>query len=299
LNLEKQKKLAAGFSIASNTALVVGKLIVGLMINSVSVISEAVHSGIDLVASVVAFFAVRESGKPPDKEHQFGHGKAESLSGAFEGLLIFLAIAIIINEAIHKMVKGSEVGSLNLGLVIMGISALLNTLVSRQLFKISKKSESLALEADALHLSTDVLTSIGVFIGLLLIKFTGIHILDPIIALGVAIVIGRAAYDIMRRSFKDLMDERLSEAEHAAIEKVLHEHSSHFIDFHDLRSRKSGNIREIDLHLVQRRDIKLGDAHEVCDRIEAEISKIIPKAHITIHVEPFEAETGDEKNKHK
>ncbi len=137
MNIDQQKKLTAGLSVASNTTLVVGKLIVGLMIHSVSVISEAVHSGIDLMAAIVAFFAVRESAKPPDKKHPFGHGKAESLSGAFEGLLIFVAVVIIVMEAIRKLIKGSEVISVDWGLLIMGISALLNTLVSRQLFRVS------------------------------------------------------------------------------------------------------------------------------------------------------------------
>jgi cation diffusion facilitator family transporter len=291
LNLDRSKKFAAGMSIASNTILVTGKLVVGILINSVSVISEAVHSGIDLMAAVVAFIAVRESSKPPDKRHPFGHGKAESLSGFFEGLIIFLAIFIIVYQAIEKIIRGGEVGKLDLGLLIMGVSALLNTIVSRQLFKVSKKSESLALEADALHLSTDVLTSAGVFLGLLLIKITGLNILDPIIALMVAVVIGHAAYDIVKRSFHDLMDEGLSESELSAIEKVLVDHSGSFIGFHDLRSRKVGNVREIDLHLVQSHDISLADAHKVCDHIEEEIIKAIPNAHVTIHVEPFEADS--------
>jgi cation diffusion facilitator family transporter len=297
LNLDRSKKFAAGMSIASNTTLVVGKLIVGILINSVSVISEAVHSGIDLMAAVVAFIAVKESSKPPDKRHPFGHGKAESLSGFFEGLLIFLAIIIIVYEAIIKIVKGAEIGQPDLGLWIMGLSAFLNFIVSRQLFKVSKKSESLALEADALHLSTDVLTSVGVFVGLLLIKITDLHILDPLVALGVAVVIAHAAYDIVKRSFHDLMDEGLSEQELSAIELVLKDHSGYFIGFHDLRSRKTGNVREIDLHLVQSHDISLADAHKVCDHIEEEIIKAIPKAHVTIHVEPLETDCDETKEK--
>jgi cation diffusion facilitator family transporter len=288
MDINQQKKFTAGLSVASNTILVVGKLIIGIIIGSVSVISEAVHSGMDLVAAVIAYFAVREAGKPPDKLHPFGHGKAESISGAFEGLLIFIAIIIIAYQAIHKLIIGSEVVSLNLGLFIMAISAILNTIVSRQLFKVAKKSESLALEADALHLSTDILTSAGVFFGLLLIRITGFNILDPIIALCVAIVIGRAAYDIIKRSVKDLMDESISDVELSIIRDILNTHRSLFIDFHDLRSRKTGNIREIDLHLVQSKEISLDEAHKVCDHIEEELKAKIPRVHITIHVEPFE-----------
>ncbi len=290
MNIDRRKKFTAGLSIASNTLLVVGKFIIGILINSVSVISEAVHSAIDLIASIVAFVAVRESCKPPDKKHPFGHGKAEGLSGAFEGLLIFVAIAIIVYKAILKIVEGAEVERVDMGLVIMGISALMNIIVSRQLFKVARKADSLALEADALHLSTDVFTSLGVFAGLLLLKLTGFHLLDPLIALGVAVVIGHAAFGIMRRSFRDLMDERLSDIELEEVEQVLNEHRPIFVGFHDLRSRKAGNQREIDLHLVQCRDINVGDAHKVCDHLEEEMKKKIPRAHVVIHVEPCDHE---------
>lgn len=288
--------MTAALSVGSNAILVIGKLVTGIMINSVSVISEAVHSGIDLMAAVVAFFAVRESSKPPDKKHPFGHGKAEGLSGAFEGLLIFLAIAIIVNEAIRKIIRGTEVVSVDLGLLVMGISAVMNTIVSRQLFKVSRQAESLALEADALHLSTDVLTSVGVFAGLLLIRISHLQWLDPVIALGVAVVIGHAAFNIVRRSIRDLLDERLSEYETDLIEKVLDEHKPHFIGFHDLRSRKSGNRREIDLHLEQCRYLNLQDAHTLCDHLEEELKRKIPRAHIIIHVEPCQENCAEKRD---
>jgi len=294
MEANKQKRYVAGLSVASNTILVIGKFVIGFAIGSVSVISEAVHSGIDLIAAVVAFFAVRESSKPPDRAHPFGHGKAESISGAFEGLLIFLAIAIIVMEAVKKIIHGGEVESVRLGLVIMGISALLNAIVSRQLLKVSKKTESLALEADALHLSTDVLTSLGVFAGLLLIELTGLHMLDPIIALGVAIVIGHAAYGIIRRSLGELMDEGLSENELKIIEKIMEEHRPYFLDFHDLRSRRSGNQKEIDLHLVQCHLMNIQEAHDICDHLEEELKNKIPRAHIIIHVEPCEGDCPDD-----
>ncbi len=291
------KQNTAALSVVSNATLVTGKLIIGLAINSISVISEAIHSGIDLIAAVVAFFAVRESAKPPDRKHPFGHGKAESLSGAFEGLLIFVAFAIILYEAVQKIAGQGVVDKVDWGLVVMGISAMMNIIVSRRLFKVARKTDSLALEADALHLSTDVFTSIGVFIGLLLIKFTGLHILDPLIAIGVAIVIGHAAYGIIKRALRDLMDEKLSDDEIDAIEAIMEEHRPHFIGFHDLRSRKSGNIREIDLHLVQCRYIDLANAHKVCDHLEEELRQKIPAAHVIIHVEPCENECDANRDK--
>jgi cation diffusion facilitator family transporter len=288
VNWEKRKRFTAGLSVISNSLLVLGKFIIGFSMKSVSVISEAVHSGIDLIAAVIAFIAVWQASKPPDKEHPFGHGKAEPISGSFEGMLIFVAIVIIIYESIKKIITGAEVQKIYLGLVIMGISAVLNTIVAWQLFRVAKKTDSLALEADAIHLSTDVLTSLGVFGGLFIIHFTGLHILDPIIALGVAVVIGRAALNIIKRSVRNLMDERLSEDELSIVERILMEHYGQFVNFHNLRSRKSGSQREVDLHLVQCRHIHLEDAHAVCDHLEEELKSKLGKINITIHAEPCE-----------
>lgn len=271
---------------ASNTILVLGKLVIGFLINSVSVISEAVHSGIDLVASIIALVAVREASKPADHQHPFGHGKAEAISGAFEGMLIFVAIVIIVYEAVKKILYGAEVHRVDWGLVVMGASSLMNSLVSWQLYRVAKKADSLALEADAIHHSTDVFTSLGVFIGLVLIRITRLQILDPLVALGVAVVIGRAAYDIIKRSIRDLMDEHIPEEEVATVENVLNEHYRQFVGFHDLRSRKSGAHREIDLHLVLCRYTHLDEAHAVTDHLEEELKRKIPEAHITIHMEP-------------
>ncbi|MCX6826715.1 MAG: cation diffusion facilitator family transporter [candidate division Zixibacteria bacterium] len=163
MDWNKRKRFTAGLSVVSNTVLVLGKFIVGFAIGSVSVISEAVHSSVDLMAAIVAFIAVGESSKPPDKKHPFGHGKAEGISGAFEGLLIFLAIIIIVIESVKRIISGGEIHRVDWGLAVMAVSAIMNAIVSRQLFKVSKKTDSLALEADALHLSTDVLTSAGGF----------------------------------------------------------------------------------------------------------------------------------------
>ncbi|MGQ9707183.1 MAG: cation diffusion facilitator family transporter [bacterium] len=287
-NWDKRKRYTAGLSVASNSLLVMGKFIVGFSMKSVSVISEAVHSGIDLIAAVIAFIAVWQASKPPDREHPFGHGKAEPISGSFEGMLIFVAIVVIIYESIKKIITGAKIHYVFLGLIVMGFSALLNTVISWQLYKVARETDSIALEADAIHLSNDVFTSLGVFAGLLIIQLTGMHILDPIIALGVAVVIGRSAFNIIKRSVKDLMDERISDKEIELVENVLTQHHCYFIGFHNLRSRKSGAHREIDLHLVQCRHIHLEDAHAVCDHLEEELKDKLGKVNITIHTEPCE-----------
>ncbi|HZK60971.1 MAG TPA: cation diffusion facilitator family transporter, partial [Anaerovoracaceae bacterium] len=182
-----EKTQVAALSVLSNSFLTVAKVSIGLVSGSVSILSEGIHSGIDLVAAFIALFAVRKSGKPADARHAYGHGKIENVSGTIEALLIFVAAIMIITEAIqkiHKIMDGVEghVGNLKLGLVIMGVSAIMNVIVSTRLMRVAKRTDSVALEADALHLRTDVYTSAGVFLGLLLIMITGWAIIDPIIA---------------------------------------------------------------------------------------------------------------------
>jgi len=197
------KRSTARLSILSNTALVIMKLTVGFAIGSVSIISEAIHSAIDLVAAVIAFISVKKSSEPPDREHTFGHGKFEDFSGLIEAVLIFIAAILIIREAALKLMgEGEELnmGMLIAGIVVMFISATANWYVSGRLMKAAKATESIALEADAWHLRTDVYTSLGIFAGLVLIRLTGWKFLDPLFAIAVAVFIMKAAYDLTRRA---------------------------------------------------------------------------------------------------
>lgn len=277
---------AAWFSVISNIILMTGKLVVGLMIGSISVISEAIHSGNDLVASVIALFAVKESAKPPDEEHPYGHGKIENVSGTIEALLIFLAAVLIIKEAVEKIRFGGEMMEPGWGLVVMGVSALLNALVSAYLLKVGREQHSIALEADGMHLRTDVYTSLGVFFGLLLIKLTGIQIIDPIAALVVALLIVKAAYDLTRKAFRPLLDTALEDYHVEKVQYILAEYDYQYIEYHDLRTRRSGREAHIDLHLVIDSDTSVQQAHDLCDSIEERILEQIPYSSVLIHVEP-------------
>jgi len=286
-----EKTQVASLSVASNTFLTLAKVVIGLISGSVSILSEGIHSGIDLVAAFIALFAVRESGKPADSRHAYGHGKIENVSGTVEAALIFVAAMMIIVEAIqkiHKIVDGVEgnVGDLGLGMVIMGVSATMNLIVSTRLMKVAKQTDSVALEADALHLRTDVFTSAGVFIGLVLIKITGWAILDPIIALGVALMIIKASFDLTKQAFAPLVDVSLPDEEREIIAKVLLHHADEFVEFHKLRTRKAGAERHIDLHLVVAKYTPLVDIHELCDVIEVEISEELHGTSVLIHAEP-------------
>lgn len=282
------KTSAAGLSILSNSLLVALKLTVGIIMGSVSVISEGVHSAVDLIAAIIAFFSIRAAAKPADEEHEFGHGKIENISGTIEALLIFLAAGLIIYEAIVKIINRAQPEFLTLGIGIMAFSAVLNFFVSRRLHKIADSSDSVALEADAWHLTTDVYTSLGVFAGLIVVRLTHWYILDPIIAIGVALLIIRAAWHITRKSISGLVDVRLPEAEEDIITASIIEHLGEITGFHELRTRKAGSQRYIDLHLVLPKSVTLEEAHRLCDHLEGDIKNKLSNGLVTIHCEPCE-----------
>jgi cation diffusion facilitator family transporter len=293
------QKNTALLSVFSNSALTALKLASGLWIGSISVLSEALHSALDLLAAGAAALAVTKSGQPPDEAHRFGHGKFESLAGLFEAALIFAAAGLILFGAIRKLTTG-EVSALELpwlGAVVMAISAGVNLLVSRRLFRVARLTDSLALEADGWHLRTDVWTSLGVLLGLGLIslgraRFPEIAHLDPIAALAVGAVILVAASNIARRSYDHLVDRALPAHELALIEALLREHYSEFVNYHSLRTRKAGRERHIDLHLVLPPDQHVEDAHDLCDHLEADLKALLPNPVVLIHVEPDSSPRG-------
>ena len=290
-NSQGLKMRAALLSILSNAVLIAIKLAVGIMMQSVSVMSEAVHSAIDLVAAIIAWFAVRASGKPADDKHQFGHGKIENVAGTVEAVLIFGAAVYIIWEAVRKLRAGSfEIESLGLGAAVMGISALANYLVSRHLMSVAKKTDSVALEADATHLRTDVYTSVGVFGGLLAIKLTGIALLDPIVAIVVALMIVKAAWDLTETAFFHILDVRLPNDEEAIIRKVMEEHAHQYLEYHKLRTRKSGHTRYVDMHIVVPKKMTVEVGHNLCHTITDDIEARLAYSHILVHIEPCESE---------
>jgi cation diffusion facilitator family transporter len=285
--VQAAKNRAASLSIISNSILIVLKLSVGIMMQSISVISEAVHSGIDLVAAIIAWFSIRESGKPADDEHRFGHGKIENVAGTIEAVLIFGAAFYIIWEAIHKLMAGAvEIESLGMGAAVMAVSAIANYFVSRHLLNVALKSDSVALEADALHLRTDVYTSVGVLGGLVAIKITGIAMLDPIVAIVVALMIIKAAWDLTKTAFFHILDVKLPDDEEALIHEVMGRYTGRFIEYHKLRTRKSGHIRHIDMHLVVPKQMTVEAGHLLAHQIMADIEKCLSYSQILVHIEP-------------
>ncbi len=278
------KVKVARLSIASNSFLIIMKLIVGIISGSVSIISEAIHSFMDLLAALIAFFSVRVSDNPPDSRHPYGHGKVENISGVIEALLIFLAAALIVTEAVKKLAgKPYDLEILWVGSLVMVISAVINSIVSHKLYITARETKSIALEADALHLKTDVYTSLGVAAGLGLIAITGIKWLDPVVAILVACLIIYESYSLLKRAFSPLLDTAWDDDEIRVLERKLRDMK---VNYHDLRTRIAGNYRFIDLHVVIPENESVGDAHKYCDMIEDELSKCYDKLSVTSHVEP-------------
>jgi cation diffusion facilitator family transporter len=301
MDAQQQKTAVAALSVASNTTLVAGKIVVGVAIGSVSVISEAAHSAVDLLAAVIALFAVKKAGEPADREHPFGHGKMENISGTIEALLIFLAAGWIIYEAVHRILRPAPLEDTAWGVGVMLVSALVNMGVSQLLFKVGRKTDSQALQADAWHLRTDVYTSAGVMAGLGLIWLgarlaPGVSLdwLDPVAAIMVAVLIIKAAWDLTRQSGRDLLDASLPAEEEAIVRQIISAHSPAARAYHRLKTRKAGADRFVEFHLLVSADMNVHESHEITRAIDHEIRARLARATVTIHVEPCHGECTEE-----
>jgi cation diffusion facilitator family transporter len=283
----RTKSGAAALSIASNSLLIAIKLAAGAITGSIAILTEAVHSLIDLVASVVAFVSVRKADEPADADHPYGHEKVESLAATIEGLLILVGAGVIVYEATHRLVAGAEVESLGVGIAVMGFSVLANLVVSGVLASKAKEHDSAALEGDAAHLRADALTSAGVLLGLGLVELTGDVAFDSITALAVAAAIVVAGIRIIRRSSGVLVDEALPAEEMDRIEAAIAAgRTPEVAGYHKLRARRAGSRRYIDLHVQYRTGTSLERAHELAHAMRDEIESAVPRAEVLIHVEP-------------
>ena len=286
----ENKKLAAQLSVTSNTLLIVLKLIAGVITGSISIISEAIHSCSDLLASIITLFSVHKSEKPADTDHQFGHGKYEDFSGLIEGLLIIFAAAYILYEVFRKLTGISEPISNNLiAIWVMLASVLVNICVSVYLMKVAKHTDSIALYADAEHLNTDIYSSLTVFLGLLCIHYTGLHIIDPILAVIVSVIIVHTGYKICKESVNNLLDGSLPENNIQKIKEILKKYNTHGIRaIKEIKTRKAGKNKEINITLLLDGEKTIKFAHDLCDILEKEIENDLGNTEVIIHVEPVE-----------
>ena len=294
MNEQGKKSRVAALSVISNTVLVLFKAAVGILIGSVSVLSEAIHSGMDLVAALIAFFAVRIAGRAADEEHPFGHTKVENISGGIEALLIIVAAVWIIYAAVQKLINPHPLETVGWGVGIMLVSTIANLIVSQQLFKVGKETDSAALLADGWHLRTDVYTSAGVMVGLGLIwlggyVFPSLNLvwLDPVIAIAVAGLILHAAYDLTKRAVQDLVDQSIPIEEKKWMQNYLSALYPTVRSFHRLRTRKAGATRFINLHLALDSKLTVSESHAIGDQIVADFKKHFPHdVDVIVHIEP-------------
>ncbi len=296
MNLDSEKKFAAGLSITSNAIIIITKIIAGMLSGSISIISEAIHSMSDFLASVLTFFAVTRSAEPADKEHPFGHGKYEDMSGFIEGGLIIFAGCFIVFESTKKIILGYTLQTESmLGIYVMALAVVANFVVSRYLFYVAKKSDSVSLLADAEHLSTDIFSSLGVLVGLVLIKITGIAALDPIVAIVVAVIILKTGFMISKETLNNLLDGSLPQEDIKKIETIL-KNNKVIKGFKNIKGRKSGQYKDIELTLLFNPDMKISCAHNICDQIENEIKKELGNVSTIIHAEPVSVATNSKNN---
>jgi cation diffusion facilitator family transporter len=288
----RTKSGAASLSIASNSVLILLKLVAGAITGSIAILTEAIHSGIDLLASVIAFFSVRAADEPADREHPYGHEKVENMAAAIEGMLILVGAGIIIFEATKRLINGSEVEHLGIGIAVIGFSAIANLCVSAFLFRRAKALTSPALEGDAAHLRTDAMTSGGVLLGLVLVEVTGEPAFDAIAALVVAAAIVYTGFDILMRSGRVLVDEAPPEADLDQSERAIANERAHHPEnagYHKLRARGAGARRYIDLHLQFHRGTTLETAHQLAHQVREAIEAEVPRSEVLIHTEPEES----------
>jgi cation diffusion facilitator family transporter len=289
-----RKTRAAGLSILSNSALILLKVAAGVLTGSISLITEAIHSAVDLVASVVAFFSVRKAGQPADEDHLYGHAKVENLAAALEGVLIVLGAAVIIFESVRRLTAPPKLESLGVGIGVIAVSVVVNLLVSTWLYRQAHATESPALEGDAAHLRTDALTSVGVLVGLSVVQVTGIDVLDPIVALVVACAIIFSGVRIVTRSSRVLVDEALPPDELEMIRDTIESNPApELYGFHKLRARRAGSNRYIDLHVQFRRGTTLERAHALSHDLSESIRSRVRGADVLIHLEPEDTSLRD------
>lgn len=267
-------------------ALVALKLVAAAITGGISLIAQAIDSLLDVVAIAITFAAVKAAAKPADKEHPFGHGKMENIAGVGQAVLIFTAGGLIIFAAVRRIITGATLELTEAGIGAMVVSIIASIFLSRHLYKVARAADSIALEANARNIATDVYSAAAVLAGLIAIRFTGLNILDPIIALGVSVLIIKAAYGVLKRSFGPLIDTSLPPAEEDTIRSCIIEQGYLLVDFHDLRTRKAGAQRFVELHLTMPKDASVEEAHQVSDRLEQCIESRLPNTNVTIHIEP-------------
>jgi len=277
---------AAAVSVAVSLLILSLKAVAYLLTGSVAFLSDAAESVVNVVGANIAFLALLVGTRPPDAGHPYGHGKAEYISGATEGALVALAGTAVVVTAVRRLLQPVPLRDLDWGLALVAVATAGNFLTARYLLRVSRERASLALEADAKHLLADVLTSLAALVGVGVVRVTGVQWLDPAVGAGVGLHVVAMGVGVYREALGGLMDRALPRDEEAQIRAVLDARRDQVLDYHALRTRRVGAQRFLDLHVVLHRTASVGEAHALCDELEAEILRRLPGTDITIHVEP-------------
>ncbi|KAA0918601.1 cation diffusion facilitator family transporter [Dietzia sp. ANT_WB102] len=284
-------KKFAWLSVATAIVTIVIKVASWWVTGSVGLLSDAAESVVNLVAAVIAVGAVTVAERPADDDHQYGHSKAEYFSAGVEGAMIFVAAAFILVVSVERLINPAPLEALGLGLAISVVAAVINGVVGVALVRAGTRHRSPTLKADGKHLITDVITSVGVVVGLALAWVTGWQVLDPIVAIGVGLNILFIGYRLVHDSGMGLMDATLSDVDNRAIEEVLERHRiPGQVDFHELRSRGAGKWRFVEFHALVPGQWSVERGHDLVEAVEQEIHAALPNSHITSHLEPIEDE---------
>ena len=280
-----QKKQIALVAVIGGIVILLVKLAAYFVSNSVALLSDALESIVNIVASGLMLFSVWLSEKPADDSHNYGHQKIEDISSLLEGVFIIVAALLIINAAAGRLFSGVLPVEIDLAIGISMVATALNGGIAWYLAKESKKSGSAAMEGDSKHLLSDVISTAGVWVGLFIVSLTGWSIVDSLLAFIVAILIIRMGAGLVIKSSARLMDSSYK-ADEAKIQEILLRHKYQFIDFHELKTRRNGNLVFCELHLSVDGSLSVNDAHDLTDHLENELKQELPNANLTIHVEP-------------
>ena len=280
-----KKSIAAIIAIIGGLTVFSIKLLAYFISNSVALLSDALESIVNILASGMMLLSVHISEKPPDDTHKYGHQKIEDISSAFEGVLIIIAAILIVNAALGRLFMTVQLLQLDLAIVISIMATALNAGISLILIRTARASGSMALEGDAKHLLSDVISTLGVWIGLVILQITGWQFMDPLLAFIVAALIIRMGIGLAMKSLNRLMDQSVAEAEET-IQAILKKHSSSFIEFHDLKTRRQGNLVLGEVHLTVRDSMSVRKAHDIIDQIEADLNENDSHIEITVHIDP-------------
>jgi cation diffusion facilitator family transporter len=292
-----EKVAAARLSLLSNALLTVIKLTIGALTNSVGVLSDGAHSASDVMASAIALYTVREADRPPDEDHPYGHGKMESVSSLLQALLLFTAGSYIAYEASLHLLHHEGPHRVDWGIGIMLISAVVNAFIVRFVSRAADRTESPSLHAAAQDHRADIYTALGVLIGLLLVHVTGNGIFDPLLALGVAGVIFRGAWHVVRDAMRNLVDRSLPEQDVQTVQRVF-DSDPHVLGYHKVRTRMAGSTRHVDAHVMMDDDLTLLHSHQLTEALESKVRAALPHCVVTLHTEPFHAECEHQQTEH-